>query len=153
MLWEARIYKKTYKQVTNCVHYITILACSLCYSYYSTATRNCRADTRISLKCRSECHEGWLHSFLTSVVDRGQRSGSHPGHFTSGDDAWELLVRGMCRPGSQALLPQPGIKLQFCGCTASGSVITLIGPARGEQKHKLYKQQVSIFGTQNVTLS
>jgi len=72
----------------------------------------------------------------------------------------ELLVRGMCRPGSQPgnfeeeknVLPQPGIKLQSCGCTASGSVITLIGPAGEQQKHKLYKQQVSISGTWNVTL-
>jgi hypothetical protein len=73
----------------------------------------------------------------------------------------ELLVREICRPGSQPenfeeeknLLPQPGIKLQFRGCTASGSVITLFGPARRQQKHKLYKQQVSISGTRNVTLS
>jgi len=88
--------------------------------------KNCRADTRISLKCCFECHEGWLYSFLTSVFDRGQQSASHPGHFTSGDDPWELLVRGMCRPGSQPgnfeeetnVLSQPGIKLEFCGCTA-----------------------------------
>ena len=179
------------------MHYITTLACSLCYNYWSIATGNCRADTRISLKCCCEWREGWLHSFLTSAVDRGQQSASavdrgqqsasaidsgqqsasaidrgqqsasavdrgqqsasavdrgqqsasHPGHFTSRDDPWELLVRGICRPGSlpenfrekKNLLPQPEIKLQFHGCTASGNVITLIGPARGQQKHKLYE--------------
>jgi len=91
------------------------------------------------------------------VVERGQQSSSHPDHFTSGDISWELLVRGgMCRPGSQPgnfgeeknVLPQPGIKLQSCGCIASGSGITLIGPAREQQKHNLYKQS----GTWNVTL-
>jgi hypothetical protein len=236
--------QKYTKQVTKCMHYITILACSLCYNHWSIATGNCRADTRISLKCCCEWHEGWLHSFLTSAVDgsqqsasavdrgqqsasavdrgqqsdsavdrgqqsasaidrgqqsasavdsgqqsasvidrgqqsastvdrgqqsgsavdrcqqsasavdRGQQSASHPGHFTSRDDPWELLVRGVCRPGSlpenfreeKNLLPQPEIKLQFHGCTASGNVITLIGPARGQQKHKLYEQQVSAHG-------
>lgn len=84
--------------------------------------------------------EAWLHLFLTSVIDGGERSAARPGHLALGKD---LPVGGPAYPRAGlgpsekrktllAPLPLSGIelRLQVCSIRKRVPVLTELSPYR-----------------------
>jgi hypothetical protein len=62
----------------------------------------------------------WIHVFLTSALDGGERSSSHPGHITPGERAtgthwiegWVGPRAGLNDVERRKILPLPGLELR-----------------------------------------